>query len=180
MIRVVACSLLLWAALVELTSSKAGADDLYAAAGMKEVIEHRPAPTFSLRTVDGRAIDLESLRGHGVLVNFWATWCGPCKDEMPALQRLKQAFPSDNFELLAVTTDQQPESIRRFVHALNINFPILMDESKDVSAAFGVRGLPTTIVISKNGLLMGRAVGPRRWDAPESVALIDALVESSR
>jgi peroxiredoxin len=179
MIRFVVLTLVLCTALIESGSAAAGADELYAAAGMKKVIDHRPAPTFALKTVEGRPIDSQSLRGKVVLLNFWATWCGPCKDEMPALQRLKQTFGRENFELLAVTTDQQPENIRKFVGALNLDFPILMDDSKDVSAAFGVRGLPTTIVISKNGLLLGQAVGPREWDAPESVALIHALVESS-
>jgi peroxiredoxin len=172
-------TLLLWAVLIGDQSARAGIDELYAAAGMKEVVGHLPAPTFALKTVEGRPIDSESLRGKVVLVNFWATWCGPCKEEMPALQRLKQTFSRENFELLAVTTDQQPENIRKFMHALNLDFPILMDETKDVSAAFGIRGLPTTFVIGKNGLLLGRAVGPRRWDAPESVALMHTLVESS-
>lgn len=153
-------------------SAVAGIRDLYAAAGMKEVIQPLAAPAFVLTTIEGRSIDSNSLRGKVVLVNFWATWCGPCKEEMPALERLQESFGGKDFALLAVTTDQQLEGIRTFVRTLGLEFPILLDDTKDVSAAFGVRGLPTTVLIDRQGRLVGRAVGPRAWDNEESVALI--------
>jgi peroxiredoxin len=153
---------------------------LYAAAGMSPMPQGEPAPAFHLAAIDSTSVDSAQLRGKVLLVNFWATWCGPCKEEMPALDRLKALFAGKDFELLAVTTDHQLDAIQKFVAALGLRFPILIDETKDVSAMFGVRGLPTTVVIDKHGRLSGRAVGPRRWDGPEPVALIQALMDGAQ
>lgn len=171
-------SLLLWAtSLLVSQSATAGIHDLYAAAGVMEVADPLAAPEFALTTIEGRTIDSSRLRGNVVLVNFWATWCGPCKEEMPALKRLKESFAGKSFELLAVTTDQQVEGIRTFVQALGLEFPVLLDNTKDVSAAFAVRGLPTTVLIDRQNRLVGRAVGPRAWDSAESVALVRQILE---
>ena len=150
--------------------------DLYAAAGIQHS-KQGAAPSFVLSTMDGRTIDSSELRGKVVLLNFWATWCGPCKEEMPAMQRLREAFPHADFALLAVTTDQQHDAITAFANGLRLSFPILQDETKDVSAAFGVRGLPTTVILDREGRLVGRAIGPRRWDSPEVIALFKDLLQ---
>lgn len=173
---------LTWASAVNLVaaSTSAAAADLYAATGMQRITGELVAPSFALKTLDGQPVDSANLRGKIVMINFWATWCGPCKEEMPALQRLQQSLKADRFELLAVTTDQQKEAIDGFVKALGLAFPIILDETKDVSAAFGVRGLPTTVLIGKNGQVLGRAVGPRDWDSREAVALIRSVMEPVR
>lgn len=155
----------------------AAGTDLFGPAGVQPVHNQTPAPSFALPTLDGRSLASGSLRGKVVLINFWATWCGPCKEEMPTLQRLRHTFSSEEFVLLAITTDHQREAIREFVKALGLSFPILLDETKDVSAAFGVRGLPTTVLIGKDGRLVARAVGPRAWDSPETAALIRRVLE---
>lgn len=174
-------SLLLWGTSLFVPQwATADVHDAYAVAGVKEVTEPRAVPEFTLKTIEGRTIESSRLRGHVVMVNFWATWCGPCKDEMPALNRLKEHFAGSSFELLAVTTDQQVEAIRTFVKALGLDFPVLLDDRKDVSAAFGVRGLPTTVLIDRQGHLVGRAVGPRTWDSAESVALVRQILEGAK
>ncbi|MEW6245537.1 MAG: TlpA disulfide reductase family protein [Nitrospirota bacterium] len=162
------------------SADAAGGVDPYRAAGVQRISGVPEAPHFSMHTIDGHAVDSGSLRGKVVLVNFWATWCGPCKDEMPALQRLRRSLSDRQFEVLAVTADQQPEAIRNFAKTFNLEFPILVDETKEVSAAFGVRGLPTTVVIDRTGRWVGRAVGPREWDSPAMVALFENLTESPR
>lgn len=154
----------------------AAGTDLYGPAGVQPVHNQTPAPSFALPPLEGRSLASGSLRGKVILINFWATWCGPCKEEMPALQRLRHTFSSDEFVLLAITTDHQREAITEFVKALGLSFPILLDETKDVSAAFGVRGLPTTVLISKNGQVLGRAVGSRDWDSQEAIALIRSVM----
>jgi peroxiredoxin len=161
------------------TSATSGVD-LYQAAGVQRISGMPAAPPFALATLDGHMVDSANFRGKVVLVNFWATWCGPCKDEMPALQRLRRSLSDRGFEVLAVTTDREHRAIRQFAGALNLEFPILLDETKDVSAAFGVRGLPTTAVIDRNGRWVGRAVGPREWDSPAMVSLFERLTESPR
>jgi peroxiredoxin len=151
--------------------------DLYAASAVQPVRNQVPAPEFALRTLEGRPLESSSLLGKVVVVNFWATWCVPCKEEMPSLQKLKQRFNPDEFELLAITTDQQREAIKGFMQALGLTFPVLMDDTRDISAAFGVRGLPTTVLIGRDGRIVARAVGPRKWDSPETAALIGSLME---
>lgn len=160
-----------------LLSVPALAGDLYGPAGVQPVRNNVSAPEFELRTLEGRSVDSSSLRGRVVVLNFWATWCGPCKEEMPSLQRLKQQFKPEEFELLAITTDQQREAIKGFVRSLGLTFPVLIDDDKEISAAFGVRGLPTTVLIGRDGRIVARAVGPRHWDGQESAALIRSLME---
>jgi peroxiredoxin len=160
-------------------SSAAGspAVELFKAVGIQEVKNDRVSPTFTLPTIEGPALASTDLRGKIVLINFWATWCGPCKEEMPAMQRLHESLSDKDFALIAITTEQQRESILGFAKSLRLSFPFLLDPSKDVSAAFGVRGLPTTVIIDRSGNIVGRAVGPRRWDGPEAVALLKDLLQ---
>lgn len=138
------------------------------------------APSFSLPSLDGRTIASRELAGKVVLLNFWATWCGPCKEEMPSLQRLYEQFDADRFIVLAITTDLQPSGIKTFMHQAGVAFPTLMDEDQAVSQAFMVRGLPTTILIGPDGHLVGKAVGPRAWDSLEAVGLIRSLMEPAK
>ncbi len=133
-------------------------------------------PPFELQTLDGTSVHSSSLRGNVVLLNFWAIWCGPCKDEMPALGRLQQRFKEEDFLLLTITTDQQPKAIRAFLNMLNVDFPVLMDDTREVSVAYKARALPLTVLIGKEGRLLGKAMGPREWDSPASIALIKHLI----
>jgi thiol-disulfide isomerase/thioredoxin len=130
-----------------------------------------------LKTPEGRPFASTDLRGKVVLINFWATWCGPCKEEMPALERLQQRFGDRNFALIAVTTDLQTSAIADFARGLGLSFPILLDDTNDMSAAYGIRGLPTTVLIDRQGRLVGRAVGPREWDGPAAAALLAELLQ---
>ena len=137
-------------------------------------------PAFTLQALDGRPVSSSELKGKVVLLNFWATWCGPCKDEMPSLERLRKQFDQSEVVLLSVTTDHQREGIRAFMQHLGLALPVLLDEDQEVSGSFMVRGLPTTFLVGKDGTLVGRAVGPRAWDSPEAVALVTRLKEAGR
>jgi len=113
-------------------------------------------------------------------VNFWATWCGPCKEEMPSLARLQKQLDPAQFALLTVTTDLQRQGIAHFLAQLGISLPVLIDEDQEVSQSFMVRGLPTTVVIARDGMLVGRAVGPRAWDGPEAMEVMRQVMESGK
>lgn len=132
---------------------------------------------FDLTTLDGRSLRSQDLAGKVVLLNFWATWCGPCKEEMPSLARLQTRFDPAQVQVLTVTTDRYPEGIRQFFGQLGINLPVLFDEDQEVSRTFMVRGLPTTVLIAPDGQVSGRAVGPRAWDSDESIALVRHFLE---
>lgn len=138
------------------------------------------AAPFELTTLDGKVVKSSELAGKVVLVNFWATWCGPCKEEMPSLARLQKQLDPAQFTLLTVTTDLQRHGIAHFLSQLGISLPVLFDEDQDVSRSFMVRGLPTTIVIARDGTLVGRAVGPRAWDSPDALAAMRQIMESGK
>ena len=176
--RLAAMAFTVWALFCAGVVPVATADaDSFAAMKISRSPAVMEAPVFRLKTLDGQEIDSSSLRGKVVLLNFWATWCGPCKEEMPALERLRRSFDPNQVALLAVTIDLQRAGIRAFMKQLDLTFPVLLDEDRDVSAMFLVRGLPTTVLIGRDGTLIGRAVGPRAWDSPQSVALVKDLLK---
>lgn len=138
------------------------------------------AAPFELTSLDGKVVRSSELAGRVVLVNFWATWCGPCKEEMPSLARLQQQLDPTRFAMLTVTTDLQRQGITHFLSQLGVSLPVLFDEDQEVSRSFMVRGLPTTIVIARDGMLVGRAVGPRAWDSPEALAAMQQVIENGK
>ncbi|MBY0400545.1 TlpA family protein disulfide reductase [Myxococcota bacterium] len=121
------------------------------------------------------SLDLASLGGRVVLVNFWATWCEPCEREMPAMQRLYARLPRDRFELVAISIDEEPEKIGEFVERYALSFPIALDPGKRVATAYQTMGVPESLLVDAQGRIVERYVGPREWDAPEYVARIEAL-----
>ncbi len=139
-----------------------------------------PMAAFDLKALDGGTIRSKELGGKVILLNFWATWCGPCKEEMPSLAKLQAQFDPTRFQVVTVTTDMHPRGIKQFLDHLGIHLPVLFDESEDVSRAFMVRGLPTTVLIAQDGRAVGRAIGPRAWDSEESVALVRHVLEESK
>jgi thiol-disulfide isomerase/thioredoxin len=136
----------------------------------------KPLPAFRLNTLQGVTIDSKKLAGRVILLNFWATWCGPCKDEMPSLERLRQKFPSDQLQILAVTTENRPQDIQAFWHQLDLHFDVVWDEHEELSQALMVRNLPTTILVDARGHIRGRVMGPRAWDAVDAVAFVKSLI----
>jgi peroxiredoxin len=139
----------------------------------------RPAPTFALKPIGGDApIDLAALRGRPVLVNFWATWCKPCEDEMPAMERLYRAYHAQGFELLAVSVDTGLDEVVAFRDRLGISFPILHDPGKQAAAKYHALRFPESWLIAPDGTIAARFIGPRDWDAPEYAAKIRELLPS--
>ena len=127
-----------------LAASPVWADDPLSALKIARVQAGTAAVPFDLRSVDGTSVQLTDMKGKVVVVNFWATWCGPCKEEMPAFERLRQKLDPERFALLTITTDLQRDGIRQFLDNLHVQLPVLFDEGQDVSQAYLVRALPTT------------------------------------
>ncbi|MGH8057753.1 MAG: peroxiredoxin family protein, partial [Candidatus Entotheonellia bacterium] len=155
-------------------------DRLFSALSIYRPAEHTDAPDFVLPDVEGRSVRLRELRGKLVLLNFWATWCAPCRIEMPSMERLYQTFKKAEFALLAVSIDRQgTQMVRPFVEELKLTFPILLDQTMEVSRQYGLRGLPTTYLIDPEGRLIGAAVGGRDWHSTGAKALIAALLRQA-
>lgn len=134
-------------------------------------------PPFQLSTLQGTPIHSNDLEGRVLILNFWATWCGPCKEEMPSLERLRQKFPPDQLAILTVTTDIRPREIEAFWQQLGLHFDALLDEQEELSQALMVRNLPTTVIVDTHGHLNQQIMGPREWDSPETVVFIRSLMK---
>ena len=143
-----------------------------------QVKEGDNAPNFTLKNLDGKEISLSQFRGKHVLVNFWATWCGPCKIEMPSLEALYEKFKDKNFALLAISNDMFGSNIvKPFVKAHKINFPVLLDQRLKVSNAFGVVRLPTTFMIDPQGKIIGALFGAEDWVTPSNILYFENLLQ---
>jgi len=137
-----------------------------------------PAPAFRLMDLEGEAHSLAAYQGKVVFLNFWATWCGPCKVEMPAMEALYQAFRSQGMEILAVSVDQQGAVVTRpFKEAMGLSFPILHDSDYQVGLTYGARTLPMTYLIDRQGVIRQRVFGARDWNSQEARKLISELLE---
>ncbi len=109
------------------------------------------AVNFVLETLDGERIELADLRGKGVFLNFWATYCPPCEKEMPIMEELYDTYKKQGVEIIAVNVDEPPLTVERFVKRYKLTFPIAIDKGMLVSDAYGIRPLPTTILIDEHG-----------------------------
>jgi peroxiredoxin len=116
-----------------------------------KVAPNAPAPDFTLRQIDGPNLRLGEQRGRVVMVNFWATWCGPCRVELPHLQRLSDRYRASGFTLLAVNIDEDPAAARALAGKLGLKFPVLLDTDKKVVGAWDLNAMPATVLIDKDG-----------------------------
>ena len=138
----------------------------------------KPAPVLKLNDTDGTLHDLAQLKGKVVLVNFWATWCPPCRREMPSMQRLKDALAGEAFEVLAVDVGEDADTILAFTSQLDVQlrFPILLDTRSQVMQAWQVAGLPTTFLVDRQGRIVASAIGGREFDHPDIVKAVGELI----
>ena len=136
------------------------------------VAERPPAPDFSLQDIDGAMHRLSDYRGKVVIVNFWATWCPPCREEMPSMQRAWERLRDDNIVILAIDIGEDEDTIFTFTADYPVEFPLLMDRDSSVIAQWPVRGLPTSFVVDPEGHIVYRAIGSRDWEHP---ALLETL-----
>jgi peroxiredoxin len=138
------------------------------------------APDFTLPDMAGKNQRLSDYRGKVVFLNFWATWCPPCREEMPSMERLHQTFKGRGLLVLAVNLQESPNLVRKFARNFGLSFPILLDETGEVSSAYGARAIPVTYLIDTNGSIAARAVGARDWASPAALGLIEKLAANAR
>jgi peroxiredoxin len=133
-------------------------------------------PPIELNDVDGKAHRLADYRGKVVLVNFWATWCEPCREEMPSIERLREKLAQRPFVVLAVNVGESASAARKFAATLPLGFPLLLDADTKTSRAWGARVLPATFVVGPDGVARYMYYGALDWSQPDVVATIEKLI----
>jgi peroxiredoxin len=136
----------------------------------------KPAPDFDTIDLKGEIWSLSKLKGKVVFVNFWATWCAPCRDEMPSMQRLYTKLPKDKFKMVALYNNDKPASVNSFVAKLGITMPILDDHKNIIGPRYGLTGLPETFIIDKQGVIREKFIGPVEWDSPKMVDMLTKYI----
>jgi peroxiredoxin len=139
-----------------------------------------PAPDFQLQSLDGKMVTLSSLRGRPVMLNFWATWCAPCRVEMPFIQGV---FEDDDWAeqglvILAVNLGEPPSKVKSFMEDNGLSFTVLLDADQSVARDYNIRGIPTTYFIDKNGIIRDMKIGPFAKKAEIDWRLVNSIMEA--
>ena len=137
-----------------------------------------PAPDFQLLNLDGQAVSLGDFRGRPVMLNFWATWCGPCRLEMPFIQEVSEdsEFAAKGLAILAINIGESPDTVKDFMEGYGLSFPVLLDTTKNVSLKYNVRGIPATFFIDKNGIIQDMKIGAFSSRAEIEWRLINSII----
>ncbi len=151
-------------------------DSAFYALGFQLPEKTLPAVDFELEDLDGNLIRLSSMHGRVVFLNFWATWCPPCRAEMPSMENLYNRFASRDFEIVAVNLQEKNKQVSKFVADNGLTFKILLDKTGSTGAAYGARSIPTTYIINRDGSVLARTLGGREWDTEELFDLFEKIL----
>ncbi|WP_291837351.1 TlpA disulfide reductase family protein [Limimaricola sp.] len=137
-----------------------------------------PLPTDSFTDEAGKSVSFENLKGKVLLVNFWATWCAPCRKEMPTLAALQTALGSDQFQVVTIATGRNsPDAVARFFDEIGVkNLPRYMDPQQQIARKAGILGLPVTLIVDRQGQEVGRLQGDADWSSDSAKAILSAVI----
>ena len=151
-------------------------ETLYSSLSIQRVDPPQKVENFTLETLKGKRVSLKDYRDKVIFLNFWATWCGFCRAEMPSMEKLWQEFKEQDFVILAIDVQEESKLVSSFMKEGNFSFPVLLDGKGKMARSYGIRGLPTTFFLSPKGEIIGKAVGARDWASEESFRLIRQLL----
>lgn len=147
--------------------------------GIIQVPHIAPPVDFTLLNLNDKKVTLSDLKGKIVFLNFWTTWCGDCRVEMPLMQKLYIRFKDKDFVMVAVSLNEPKSVVKKFFDDYKLTFTALLDSNGELGIPFGIRGIPTTYILDKDGGIIGKAIGSRQWDSKESFALFERLLKES-
>jgi thiol-disulfide isomerase/thioredoxin len=158
--------------------SMAGCSKKESAPVVTEVRENMPVPEITVNSLKNVPLKLSGLKGKVVLLNFWATWCPPCRGEIPSMMKLNSAMAGKPFEMVAVSIDEGgvPE-IEAFFKASGYSLPTYTDPGGAAQKAYGITGVPETFIINRNGVLVKKIIGPLAWDSAETISYLEGLMK---
>jgi thiol-disulfide isomerase/thioredoxin len=151
---------------------------LFSDMGVLQILPDTEPIEIRLKDPTGRPISLSEFRGKIVFINFWTTWCLACVVEMPSMEKLHQKFKDKDFVMVAINLQESSSTIKQFFKEYKLTFLALLDTTGDVGAALGIRSIPTTFILDKNGRIIGKVLGPRQWESKDSIALFEYLSDS--
>jgi thiol-disulfide isomerase/thioredoxin len=151
----------------------------FAEAGIPVLSKAIPIVDFSAELSDGGRIRLTDLAGKVVFLNFWATWCGPCRMEMPSMETLYQELKNEGLEILAVDVQEGEKDVTNFITSYKLTFPAALDPTGNIAAIYGIEAFPTTYIIDRNGGIVTRVVGAVNWNTPELINAFRTLLRVS-
>jgi peroxiredoxin len=151
----------------------------FSSLGIQKINPPVKAKDFTLEDLEVSAVNLKDFQGKVVFLNFWATWCPPCRVEMPAMEKLWQKFKQEDFVILAVDLRERKEKINSFVKTNGYTFPVLLDSMGAVANTYGIRAIPTTYLLDSEGRIVGRALGARDWASADAFKLIEQLLSKT-
>jgi peroxiredoxin len=144
-------------------------------------MEGKPAPMFELPDLNGKTVKLADYAGKVLFINIWATWCVPCREEMPSMEALYKQIKGPGFEMLAVSVDEAGASaVKPFMEELGLTFPALLDTKSEVAALYKTTGVPETFIVNKDGIIIHHVVGPTDWSRPEVVGLLKQYISRAK
>jgi cytochrome c biogenesis protein CcmG, thiol:disulfide interchange protein DsbE len=147
---------------------------------LQEMKDRPDAPDFTLPNAGGKKISLKDYRGKVVFLNFWATWCESCREEMPSMERLYQEFKGKGLEIVAVNVKEKRREALAFAKELKLTYPVLLDSEGEVGLLYGAFGLPATYLIDRKGVVLARMWGPADWHSPAARKFFAALVDQKQ
>jgi thiol-disulfide isomerase/thioredoxin len=141
-------------------------------------IEGMTAPDFTVRDFEGKVTRLSDLKGKVALVNFWATWCPPCREEVPSMMELNRLMAGKPFRMLAISIDQGGKAaVEAFFKLANTSLPAYLDSDGTIGKIYGITGVPETFVIDRKGVIIKKVIGPVVWSAPEVVKFLNEAMQ---
>ncbi len=153
------------------------AEDYFKKLGIEKSEKRILAPDFTLEDLSGKRVSLKSLRGKVVFLNFWATWCVPCRQEMPTMEKLHRTFKEQGLEVVTVNFREGKKEVRKFFDELGLTFTVLLDRDGKVSEEYGAWSIPLSYFINRKGEFVGKVMGSREWDNNESRAFFKGLLD---
>lgn len=152
------------------------ADDYFKKLGIERPGKVIRAPSFALDDLSAKRVSLKDLRGKVVFLNFWATWCVPCRQEMPTMERLQRELKEQGLEVVAINIKESKREVRKFTGELGLTFTVLLDKDGKVSEEYGAWAIPLSYFINRKGEFVGKVDGPREWDGREAKAFFLQLL----
>jgi cytochrome c biogenesis protein CcmG/thiol:disulfide interchange protein DsbE len=156
----------------------AGCENISGLGKIKRMEIGKPAPDFVLQDASGKAWKLSSLKGKVVFVNFWATWCKPCRDEMPSMEALNRAMADKPFQMLSIIFNDDLDMAKSFAKRQGATFPVLSNPSQELTQAYMITGVPETFLIDADGILKQKFIGPYDWSSLEMRNVVLELINT--